>query len=87
MMNGVCKMDIREYKKHRMALRNSAMLMSVDGLKESIKADWKDPQWPSVLFDAMNDALERKIGKRAYAVWFNSLSNVETVEVVEVAQP
>jgi hypothetical protein len=83
----VCQMDIREYKKHRTALRNSAMNMSVDGLQESIKADWKEPQWPSVLFDAMNDALERKMGKRAYAAWFNSLSNVETVETVEAAQP
>lgn len=66
-------MDQREYKKHVTALRNHALLMSVDGLQEAIKADWLDPQWPAVLFDAMNEALERRMGKRAYADWFNAL--------------
>jgi hypothetical protein len=67
-------MDTREYKKHVNALRNHAMLMSVDGLQAAIIDDWNEPKWPSVLFDAMNEALERKMGKRAYAHWFNSLS-------------
>lgn len=67
-------MNTREYKKHCVALRNTALMMSVEGLQESIKEDWADPKWPPVLFDAMNDALEKKMGKRAYAEWFNALS-------------
>ena len=67
-------MDNREYKKHLVQLRDRALLMSVEGLKESIKADFAEPKWPSVLFDAMNAALEKKIGKRAYANWFDSLT-------------
>ncbi|MNC14379.1 hypothetical protein D3C75_621550 [compost metagenome] len=73
-------MDNREYKKHKIALRNHAMLMSVDGLQESIKGDWNNPQWPSVLFDAMCEALERKMGKRAYTTWFNALDTKEGVK-------
>lgn len=69
-------MNTNEYKKHVKALRDHAMLMSVEGLQESIKADWQSPQWPSVLFDAMNDALEKRMGKRAYSKWFDSLSEV-----------
>jgi hypothetical protein len=66
-------MNQREYKKHVTALRNHALLMSVEGLQEAIVDDWNEPKWPSVLFDAMNDALERKMGKRAYSQWFDSL--------------
>lgn len=66
-------MDLREYKKHVKALSSHALLMSVEGLQEAIKDDWNKPEWPSVLFDAMNEALERKMGKRAYAQWFDSL--------------
>lgn len=68
-------MESREYKKHLVALRNHAVLMSVEGLQQSIKADFADPKWPAVLFDAMNAALEKKMGKRAYAVWFDSLAD------------
>lgn len=66
-------MDIRDYKKHRSAIRDHALMMSIEGLQTSIKEDWLEPKWPSVLFDGMNDALERKMGKRAYAQWFDSL--------------
>jgi hypothetical protein len=67
-------MNTREYKKNLIALRNRAMDMSVDGLQESIKAEFAEPKWPAVLFDAMNAALERKMGKRAYGEWFDSLT-------------
>lgn len=66
-------MDNREYKKHCQALANHASAMSVEGLQASILNDWNNPEWPSVLFDGMNAALERKMGKRAYTVWFNNL--------------
>lgn len=66
-------MNNREYNKHRTALRDHALAMSVEGLQEGIKDDFVNPQWPAVLFDAMNDALERKMGKRAYTEWFNAL--------------
>lgn len=73
-------MENREYKKHRIALRDRAMMMTIDGLQASIKADFEAPAWPSVLFDAMNDALERKMGKRAYTVWFNALGETEVTQ-------
>lgn len=66
-------MDNREYKKHVMMIHYRALMMSVDGLQESIKDDWTDPKWPPMLWDAMNKALEKKMGKRAYAKWFDNL--------------
>jgi hypothetical protein len=74
-------MNGREYKKHCLALRNHALLMSVEGLQESIREDWNNPKWPSILFDAMNDALEKKMGKHAYSQWFNSLAEKVEGEV------
>lgn len=66
-------MDSREYKKHCSQLANHALQMSVEGLQESILDDWNDPEWPALMFDAMNKALEKKMGKAAYASWFDSL--------------
>lgn len=66
-------MNNRNYNKDVKQLAGHAMAMSVEGLKDSILDDWNNPEWPAILFDAMNLALEKKIGKRAYAVWFNSL--------------
>lgn len=66
-------MDNREYSKHVKALASHALMMTTNGLQESILEDWTDPKWPPVLFDAMNAALERKMGKNAYAQWFNNL--------------
>lgn len=72
-------MNTIEYKKHVKALRDHAMLMSVQGIQDSIRDDWKEPKWPAILFDAMCDALEKKMGKKAYAKWFDSLADVESV--------
>lgn len=58
--------DVRQLAAH-------AILMSEEGLKDAILDDWNNPQWPAILFDGMNLALERKIGKKAYANWFNAL--------------
>lgn len=68
-------MNTSEYRKHVKALASHAVAMSVEGLQGAIKDDWNEPKWPSVLFDAMNRALELKMGKRAYAQWFNSLDS------------
>lgn len=73
-------MNNREYKQHVKALRDRALLMSVEGIQESIQNDWKEPKWPAILFDAMCEALEKKMGKVRYARWFDSLS--DTVETV-----
>lgn len=61
------------YRKDVKALANHAAMMSVDGLKAAILDDWNNPEWPAILFDAMNIALEKKLGKRTYTVWFNNL--------------
>lgn len=66
-------MNNRNYSKDVKQLAGHAMAMSVEGLKESILEDWENPQWPSMTFDAMNLALQRKMGKREYDKWFNSL--------------
>lgn len=66
-------MNDRRYNSDVRAMANHASVMSVEGLKDSILEDWKNPQWPAMLFDAMNLALEKKMGKRAYKVWFDSL--------------
>lgn len=70
-------MTKREYRKHTKALLCTALLMSEDGLQVAIKAEWKDPKWPAMLFDAMCQALEIKMGKRAYYKWLESLDAVE----------
>lgn len=66
-------MNDRRYNSDVRAMANHACMMSVEGLKDSILDDWKDPKWPGMLFDAMNIALEKKMGKRAYKEWFDSL--------------
>lgn len=66
-------MDSREYKKHCAIMAEHAMNMSTEGLQSAIVDDWNDPKWPALMFDAMNKALEKKMGKRAYADWFNNL--------------
>lgn len=63
----------RRYNSDVKALASHASMMTVDGLKAAILEDWNNPQWPGILFDAMNLALEKKLGKRAYTVWFESL--------------
>jgi hypothetical protein len=66
-------MGNREYRKHVAQMARKAAMMSVEGLQASIIDDWNDPKWPSIMFDAMNKALEQKMGRRAYAQWFNNL--------------
>lgn len=66
-------MNNREYRNNVKALSSHASAMTVEGLKAAILEDWENPDWPAILFDAMNIALEKKVGKRAYAEWFNAL--------------
>lgn len=66
-------MNKAQYKKDVKAIAGHAVAMSVEGLKDSILDDWNKPEWSNLLFDAMNLALEKKIGRRAYLVWFNNL--------------
>lgn len=66
-------MENRNYRKDVKALSNHAQTMSVDGLQLAILNDWNNPEWPAILFDALNIALEKKMGKRAYTAWFNAL--------------
>lgn len=66
-------MDNREYRKTVAIMASKAAMMSVEGLQASILDDWNNPQWPAIMFDAMNKALERKMGRTAYAHWFNNL--------------
>lgn len=66
-------MNNSNYKRDVRQLANHAMAMSVEGLKDAILDDWNNPQWPAILFDAMNIALEKKMGRRDYAIWFNNL--------------
>lgn len=66
-------MGNREYNKHVAQMARKASMMSVEGLQASIADDWSNPQWPAIMFDAMNKALEQRMGKAAYAKWFNNL--------------
>jgi hypothetical protein len=66
-------MDSREYRKTVAQMARKAAMMSVEGLQASILDDWNNPQWPAIMFDAMNKALERKMGRTSYAQWFNNL--------------
>lgn len=67
----------RQYARDVKALAAHASMMTVEGLQAAILEDWNDPKWPSNLFDGMNLALEKKMGKRAYTVWFESLPVAE----------
>lgn len=66
-------MNNRRYNSDVRAMADHASMMTIDGLQHAILEDWNNPQWPSILFDAMNLALEKKMGKRAYTTWFNAL--------------
>lgn len=68
-------MNASEYKKHVRALKGHAQAMSVDGLQSAIKDEWETPTWPAILFDAMTETLEKKMGKRQFATWFDSLND------------
>lgn len=76
-------MTTNEYKRHVKALKDHALLMSIEGLQWSIKEDWTNPKWPAVLFDAMNEALAKKMGRKSYALWFDSLDEINTTTSVE----
>lgn len=64
------KSDIRIIRR---SIARLADEMSVYGLKGCIADDVENPQWDNELFDLMTRTLERKIGKRAFTVWFNAL--------------
>lgn len=66
-------MNKRELLNINRSMVRHAEQMSVYGLKGAIEDDWVNPQWGNELFDLMNRVLERKMGKRAYAEWFNAL--------------
>lgn len=72
-------MNPSRYRANVYALANHAAAMTVEGLQDAILEDWKNPQWPAMLFDGMNLALRRKMGRNAYAQWFDSLP-MEDVE-------
>lgn len=62
-----------EYAKHKKALVARAMLMSVEGLQGIILEELKNPSLPYLLFDATMQALEKKMGKKAFAAWVNNI--------------
>lgn len=66
-------MKSREYNQHVRAMADHATAMSIEGLKLAILDDWNNPEWSPLTFDAMNLALQRKMGKRRYDAWFNAL--------------
>lgn len=66
-------MDTKEYEKHKRALVRRAMLLSVEALQDAIQDEWLKPDLPYLVFDAMTTALEKKMGKPAYASWINSI--------------
>ena len=66
-------MNEREYNKHKRALVERAKLLSVEALQHSISDEWSKPELPYLVFDAMTTALEKKLGKRRYIDWINTL--------------
>lgn len=66
-------MNKQEYKAITRSMARLADEMSIHGLKGCITDDWENPQWDTELFDLMTKTLERKMGKRAFTVWFNAL--------------
>jgi hypothetical protein len=66
-------MNDREYAKHKKALVARAQMLSVEALQDAIRDEWDSPELPYLVFDAMTTALEKKLGKRRYAAWINTL--------------
>lgn len=64
---------VRQYKIDRAAMIEKALEISIDGLKDSIKTEWKLPTLPYLVFDAMLAALEIKLGRKEYNLFIDSL--------------
>lgn len=67
-------MNNREYNKHKKAMLERALMISVEGLQASIVDEIKTPVLPYLIFDTMTAALEKKMGKKEFTKWFDSLS-------------
>jgi len=66
-------MNNREYAKHKKAMLENAMLISVDGLQAAIIEEVKTPVLPYLVFDTMLTALQKKMGTKAFNEWISTL--------------
>lgn len=66
-------MTNREYNKHKKAMLDRAMMISIEGLQSAIIDEVKTPALPYLIFDTMMTALEKKMGKKAFKEWSNTL--------------